>query len=540
MRRVEEGMLALAEPPVERLDVGQACATIRRAVDEAALPQHRPSAGRQRVRLLAAALVLVLAASLVALFRHASSSGETGTAPQAPVLAGPARQEPAEDEVTRLARLRGTLREHLLLAFEGIGEQDDAQAAAADFDELCRDLHRKWSLLRNVEALVEDPRPAVARAALRYLGVRGDSISTGVLRQALARSELRACCLAALGDLGRPAVGVLAELLGDAELWKPALERLCEIGGREAARSIEEQLADASVGETRARLLMEGLGSIGAPAVESFLRLASRPGSPAPELMGTLVYVQGARDELVRFLEEEHEGVTTDALLQAVTLLQPDAALGWLRELSEGYELREPALDCLREWDGAALALPELRRLYVGGRVPRERVVEVALQVILRDPLGSASHAEHLIEEGEPRLLQDLYELLLACEHRAAGEALAVLALADVLPADQRQWAALAVGELRDRVGMERLADGLPALDVHDRRLMAACLVTVHEVGGRELAEEALHQLPIDEPTRILAALEGSRGGALGLNRVARELSGRLITKETLTRRASP
>lgn len=574
LRRLEEAFQRLPEPPLERLDLEAAVAGVRAALDARPRPaQVLPRAPKHRARRSAAVAGLAAAGLAVAivLFERGSSPAEPATDQSAvlddvdtaaPTAATPdAPEESAvvadapQDDGTRLAELRTLLREGLSVCFAGLGPGDAAGEAVARFETWSREAGREWSLRRNVETFADDGDPAVACAALRYLGLRGDVLSRRAIERACDRPELSATAIAALADMGSVGIPGLARCLQEEALWREALARLVAIGGPEAAEVLEREVAHGLLGPggvSHARqglatreVLVEGLVALGPVAVDSLLRLVQELPALEEELFYALTLIEGGSGRLVALLDKAPDGARPDAqheratLVAAVGVLQPSEALPWLAELAADPDGRAAALGVLAAWESAEV-LPTLLALFVEGRVPEEEVVAVTRPVLARDAGGVTRFAEATAMEGEVLAAHDLLALLLSCAHSAGGEALAVLALAELLPDDERLWAALAVGELGDALGAERLARGLPALVAADRRLLAACLVTIHAVTGREEAGYVLERLGLAEPARVLLALQDPEPDALRLNHVARELSRRLHPKEAKTRRSTP
>jgi hypothetical protein len=120
-------------------------------------------------------------------------------------------------------------------------------------------------------------------------------------------------------------------------------------------------------------------------------------------------------------------------------------------------------------------------------------------------------------------------ELLIESEHPDAARALVPLVFCDALAADDRQWAALAIGELGTAEDAERLLGALEARPTDDRRCTAACLVSIHARLGSEGLERMLAPCSPANRRRVLAAFEGgSSGAAVRVHRVARALDGAL------------
>jgi hypothetical protein len=103
------------------------------------------------------------------------------------------------------------------------------------------------------------------------------------------------------------------------------------------------------------------------------------------------------------------------------------------------------------------------------------------------------------------------------------------LVFCDVLAPDDRQWAALAVGELGSERDAERLMAELGARPDTERRCTAACLVSIHAWLGAKGVEQLLAPCSPPNRRRVLEAFDGiSPGAAVRVLRVARALDGAL------------
>ena len=147
------------------------------------------------------------------------------------------------------------------------------------------------------------------------------------------------------------------------------------------------------------------------------------------------------------------------------------------------------------------------------------------------DAARVSEHARDLCAAGDVLATQRYLELLIASEHEAAAPALATLASSELLSDDARQWAALAVGELGRSEDALRLLGSLGRLGTDERRLRAACLITIHRLLGDAGTAEAMEGFSPWSSRRVhdaLRAVTEDGLGAVGLNRVARALDGAL------------
>ncbi len=561
---VEEGFTRLPEPAVEHIDVDGALDRIRARIEEgdsdgAGRPTWRVAAGLLALGAGLAAGAWRLADGPAVVVAQGDQPGVAEdqvlpTDPQGVVASNRSSEleenEPqlaplgaADSDALSLSRLMATeevLRGLLVGAFIEIepehASRGSVEQAALAFEASTAELGRNWPLRRTVEALIRDADSAVAGAALRYVGVRGDRISAVNVQRALAEEDRAAVAVQALGDLGREGLDGLELALANTELMPDVLERLVEIGGTAGAELLERELSkgrgDDSVSRRRFGQCLEALAEIGEPGILSLLRLADRPGAAGPGYIYALGQIAGAESSLVALLETDPNRWPSESLFDAVALLQPEGALPRLGELCDSAAFRRPALACLAAWD-LALPLVEVRRMWTGGRVERSHLIGVARSVIAADPDGAGAIVRRLEERVEA---VELLDLLLATELPACGVALAELAMSDLLPTDERSWAALAIGELEDQDGMQRLMELLEEAGNLDRRLHAAALITIHAIAGPAEASRVIERTE-DDPDRVLRALAVSDGGALGIHRVARELGGRSSSRNSRSRR---
>ena len=546
---VEEALQRGPEPALESLDVEGAVSSIRRAVFAAPAKEVPEAAYRRRVALAAAAVAAVAISAAIWSYWTGTGRGEPDDRPgtETAAYSAPEDDVPGEavsDELDprRLQIVRSQVSDHLRAAFAGFAEIDDPSPSADDFDELTRELRRTgWPVVRIVEGLLLDGEPEVARSAARYLGVRGDRASVGRLATALGETESARAIVWALGDLGEPGIPALATALRDPGVEGVVVAQLGRIGGRRAAEVIEEEMHRASDDPPRRELLLAGLRRIGPPALESFLRLARENPDDSTSLLEHLARIDGAEGEFTRIVESSGRRYSTDLLLDAAARLQPTSALEWIEELCRDYRHREEALACLEQWGGDA-PLATVLKMDGMGTVFGDELLATLDELIDRDPSRLAGFVESRIASRERFEVERLLDLLLATENPWTSESLVMLALTDLLPLEARQWAALAVGELGDEADAERLLSGLPGIEPSERRLVAACLITIHEHLGRRGVEKALKELSVRSSERVLSALtEVSPSGtsAVGLHRVARALDGASTAKYPKPRRSS-
>ena len=516
---LEEALQGLPEAPLDRLDLERVTRSVRAAIafEESS---EEPTRSWRGIALVAAVLLGLVTAG--ALFFVEGRGGDA-----APALS-PRDQPIAAAPRDTLADVRQQVRAALVQA-----AADDDELLGR-FDAAERLLSRKghWPVIRIAEELLADDDEAVACAAARVLGRRGDRISAVALRQALAREPVAVSALDALAALGESGVGPLEEALMEERLAERALEALAGVGGRVAAEAIENAIRGRGLGAPyrnrrglpRERLL-DGLVRCGPAALESFLRLAERArvrdGYPA-DVLARLELVSGADTALEELMALPHSH-PTGLLLAAAVRLQPDGLLPWIEDLCLDRNHRDQAFDALVRWDTPG-ALESMLRLWSDGRVPLQVLREPAIELVVRGPERAAELARSHARSGRQEEAHALLDFLIACEVAEAAPALAALASSKHLAEDDRQWAALAVGELGCAADAELLAEELAHINPSRQRLVAAFLISIHDLTGEAGVNRALGRR---SARRLLDALQhaSERRGAVHLHRVARELA---------------
>ena len=483
----------------------------------------------------AAALVFVLQAWFR---RYGPDAGGSAVAPPPAVTTAP----PPEPGWTA-ASVENTVRAGLLELFATRGA--DLERGRARFLERTREAARAgWPVRRFVEGLLENPDARVALAATRCLAALGESSSCAALERALARAELADGVLEALGTLGEPAVPALERALADPELAARCVLQLCRVGGPRAARALERAAQAARPGSNPSReALLDALTTTGPAAVASLLRLAAEGArsagrEEAPAILARLPLVDGGGAELALCIGRER--LPGDLAYRALLFLQPPEALRWLEERCATHRERALALDVLAAFPGTG-PLSVALRLAERGRVPREDVRALVVGLLERDLEHGPGRAgdpgseraetftRALVARGEAGSIHAWLELLIESEHPGAARALVPLVFCEALTEADRQYAALAVGELGSPFDAERLHAELAERLTLDRRSTAACLLSIHALLGSEGVAHVLERCSEASLTRVLAALQSAGSGeAVLVHRVARALDGAL------------
>lgn len=537
-RALQELLEGPGDPPRSAPDVDAAA----RAVF-AALEREPARAAPRRARRVAALALVLAAAAVVAGVLHLVRSSRSRT-PALPV-AGPETPRALPDAPTTVpewtaASVEAGVRAALLELFPADGV-DEAKACAR-FRERTRAPGRAgWPVRRFVEGLLENPDAKVALCAVRCLAALGEPGSTAALERALGRAELAARALEALGALGEPAVPALERALGEPALVAGSLMQICRIGGERSAGVLERAARAARPSSNPSReALLDALTSTGPAAVASLLRLAEESERSAGRAASTAVLarlplVREGAPALARALEDGR--LPYELGYRALLFLQPPEALAWLEERCSTSRERALALESLAAFPGLGpfgLGL----RLAETGRVPRADVLALLCGLLERDAERGESRALAFTRElmaaraerGNPRSLGAWLELLIESAHPSAASALVPLVFCEALGDDDRQWAALAVGEFGTAEDAEQLLVELEGRADDDRRRTAACLLTIHARLGEAGVERFLAPCSPASLRHVLAALAeaGRAGEAVRVHRVARALEGAL------------
>ncbi len=546
-RALDAALARLPEPPVERVDVARAVARVRAAIDRESAP-----APRRATRWVPLAIAATAAAAiLVAVFRPRSlpapaapsaDRGEPTMATESPALP-PATPEPVDIPLdpARLAQAREEVRCLLALAAERLPAPGDPALPAelaSRFDEGSRDLERsRWPVLRLVEGALGDPDPAVARAALRYLGMRGDRLSIRMLEGALARPQSLVDAALALCDAGEAGLDSLAPAVRDPRASSLVLARVSARGGPGAARFLEACVRETArvEGSRRgsARLLEEidALARTGTSAVASLLRLGSDGTLTPAEVIDALARTQGAGESVADFFLSRPRGVDDGLVLQALAALQPSRALPLLeKRCLELRERRGQVLECIEAYGGKD-GLATLLRLSASGRIAPADLEIPILSTLSRDRGAGSAVVEDWSRAGRRVELHVFQGFLF--DHPVSASAPACIALSgsDLVPSSDRRWAVLLAGETGIAEDADALAELFWRLKPAEKELRAACLIAIRALAGVDRIERVVDSLPSRTAGRVLALLaerDARTRPASTASRLARELESAL------------
>jgi hypothetical protein len=480
----------------------------------------RPRRARRGALIAGGALALAAAVLLLLLRGRHAPVPDAGVTPEIAETSASRDWTPAGVEVT--------VRAALLDGF-GLAGADEVRARERFCAGTREVAQAGWPVRRFVEGLLESPDATVVLAAARCLGNLGEAGAVPALARALVRRETADIVLDALGALGEPAVSGLEPALSEPELAVRALRQLCRISGPRVAAVLERAARLARAGSNPSReALLDALTTTGLAAVSGLLRLAAESAGERNEstaILARLAFVNGAGPELVHALERER--FPGDLAYRALLFLQPVEALPWLEEQCVSHRERAFALEALASFPDTG-PLASALRLAQAGRVPREDVKRLLVGLFERDAERTEIFTRALIAQ-RSEALRSWLELLIESEHPGAARALVPLAFCESLAPDDRQWAALAVGELGTAEDAELLLGELGTRAAGDRRLTAACLLSIHARLGAQGVERLLASCSQNNLRRVLGALESEGSGeAVLVHRVARALDGAL------------
>ncbi|MBK7874286.1 MAG: zf-HC2 domain-containing protein [Planctomycetes bacterium] len=451
-----------------------------------------------------------------------SEAAELAHEPRADVDARPA---PTPEELARadLARteLANTLANALATA------PDERAPLRAAFERAVLPLERaQWPVVRLAEGLASAADAAVARPALRYLGLFGDKSSVHTLRRALDRDALANDAALALADLGEPALAALEELVVDPRREPLVLTRLAARGDDTSARCLEAlvrrsvrdepmlpSVHDENARRLRSRALL-AVARSGPGAFAALLRLATDDVIPRSDALALARTTPGAAATLAEHLRTGLRSVDAELVLALVAELRPAGGIAWLDDRARSSrELRDVALTALADWDDAEAA-HALLRWHASGRVPGERTRELFRGLGARHPSAVTALAAQLAARRERALVHELFELLVAPPAAGHVPALVELAATDLLVRGDRRTALQLVAELGAAEHVDALKKLWARLEPDERELRGACVLALYRLGGRDALTELFARAPARALDRLLAVCDDADASA--------------------------
>ena len=549
---LEEALASLGDPPADRLDLPRSTRAIRARIEGQLCATRSARRMRRAWGIAVAGAAAVLAFAFLG-WRLASDASTTMQRENVLALepgGADLREPPPEPDrldPDRLERARAQVHEALRQA----GREAPTETAPAGtalalrIDELMQPLAAAgWPVLRLVEAALDESDLDLARPAARYLGVRGDRLALDALRRALGRRELGPAVLLAFADAGEPGLEGLASALDHDELRGAALRSILEHGRLPAARALEGWLAAPRRGgaEPARAAAVRALASLGPDGVEGLLRLSARGGSLRDAALDALASSAGAPERVLAELRAPSGAYDLDLLLEASARLAIAEAWPRAEELAQVREHRRAALACLARLPGMG-GLRSLLGLAVSGRAPLDEV-RAALELAL-EPDGErvADLARESAAAADRAALRLLIELLMPSGDARSAPALCELAFAVVLDPGERQWAALAVGEVGTARDAEWLGRAFPGFGPADKVLAAAALISIQrlagEAGVRRVLAAAAPGRDASDPRLLELLRRRCAGGAVSLFKIARALEPWLEANEARWRSSS-
>jgi hypothetical protein len=535
--QLEEALAEMPEPPAERLDVERSVATIRRRIASGAAPRRRTT----WYLVTAAAVLLFVVAIAERWIRENDRSVEQPE--QVAVNTVPSVEESSEPlDRQRWEEKREEVRAFLLEVGGELPSDADRETTllfADEFDTRALPLrHTDWPVSRIVEGLLESDDVAAARAAARYLGVRGDSTSRRRLLRTLDRPELADASTRALRDSGEEGLAGLRVALARREVRAVALESIESIGGARAAQLLSEtwieEVAETGASRTSSEDLVATLTRLGEHAIPPLIELGEKDAFSRAELLSLLEGI----DDVAIFFDQEMKGIENgepgDLFVECATRFAPEATLSWLTDHLHDRRREELARRLLPRVRGEE-TVAVLIELYDDSRLRASELERMVLTALEIDAERFTNQARALIEFGPPESLPPLAELLIAANADRTVDPLVVLSRASILDRELRQAAVLTIGEHGAEEHVPALLELFETLTVGDRTLAAACLISIATLGGDasvELALTGASERSIKNVLSLLHRRKASEGKTPSIYKLARELKPLLADRD--------
>lgn len=561
---LDEAWADLPEPVLDRVDPEAAAEAVCARLAQA--PTRRRRAAWIGWSALAAASLLL--AFIV--IRLASREPDQEVAPREPLARGeqaptprePARPQPSIAEApiaattergstdfdsARLAEVRAELAEDLLefggdLAADASLEARESFATLVDL-ETVRLRRELWPVRRLIEGLAVEGEPAVGRAALHYLGVRGDRRSPGPLREALhdpARARVAVEALHTLGEAGIEGLDEALSLPWAREAALAALARdsdseALELLAKEYARGHEQQEQQAPA----TAWVPAHLAAAGAPGLVRLIELHSGGALGDARFVELTRVTEGAAEWLTERLAS-NELESAPSVLLAAAHVVPEEAAYWLS--THLHDRRHAALcrELLPQVEGPPAVFALIAAIN-DARLDSEELVELTRRTLELD-------AERFVpivgvrDSGSAKARVELVALLLEVPS-AAADAPLLAALGDsALPLELHIELALRMGALEDAAARDALLALFERCGLAERRLAAACLIALWRSTGEDVLTLALDGASQRTRRNLLSILR--RRGASermtpSIYKLARELKPFLSERDSATRRSS-
>jgi len=574
-----EGLLqSLGEPPVEQLDIERNVLAIRERIASPTAVERRRSSRVWPIALAVAASVALLAwrfgvrsegadapqddssrrevAATVETVRDdvahdagpvdevvapSSEQIEALDAPASQVAAasvvpeessdasvpGAARSAPSFD-AERHEAARTALREVFVSAaaqLPALATTEQASRFADQVDALASQGGLSaWPLPRLAATLLDDASPGVARAAIRYVGLRGDRLSAAELERRAAE-DLEAL-LARVDRLDGDSVAVRAACL-DPERSEFVLERLAACDEPTRLRVLRGALEARPEGELRERLL-DRLVQNEPFAVDALARLAFDGWISPAETTRAFHRISLHPESFIALATRPGERL--EAWIDLAAFLRVEPLLPWLEALARQPRTREVAVAAVARVGGCA-SLDALLRLIDAGVAPVESF-DLALDLVLdRDARGLRDWVEASVATKDARVASRLLDALAGSRKPPAALGLLSIAVGDNVALEERELALDALGDLAAQLDPEVAAEAIDeltrlfrTLETRERRLAAACVISIQRLGGAAAVDRLLAGAPRRASQRVLDVIAGSAPRSVSRVQLARAL----------------
>ncbi len=563
MQALEEALVRLPQPPVERLDVERAVAQVRARCEVAPVePVERGHLLRQGAIVLAAAAAGLLLWTAL----REGEARETVRTPSEqlvterrvtpedgpdlrPTEPSPLNTSTAAEFVPldthRLAAAREEVRTALRELGTGIGldaSREEVLALAELFDLNTLALRRgDWPVRSIVEGMLTSDELGIARAAARYLGVRAGSSSARRLRAVLEHEELSSSIVLALVDLGAGGQEGLADALELPAVRDVALGGLVQLATPTAAAHLGSALESTATGDASwSQALLDGLAQMGTVGLPELLQLHANETLDDETWLAALQDVQGASEWFARRLGQGQLSKPRTSLI-ATRALAPDETLTWLEAHLYERAYQELSREFLPTLAGERV-VTILARLHEDSRLASDDLAAM-LKAALETDTQRFVRALQTRSSVSTSQRQTLLEMLLALsEPDLAIPALMAAVGASDLSESARSEAALHIGESSTDGALPALTAAFADCTLSERKLAAACLLGIVRIGGLEAVASALDGGPRRTTQNIRSLLqrrEAEERLIPSIYKLSRELKPFLSARDRETRRTS-
>ncbi len=391
-----------------------------------------------------------------------------------------------------------------------------------------------WPMARLAASLFDDGEREVARAALRYVGLRGDRLTQFELERR-ADGDIEA--LLARVDSGDESSAALARACLDSKLgaqvraallaWPAAraahvFETALALEGVDLAqRTIDE--AKRSIDEAQRKHTLESLALCGESSIEPTLRLLHAHALGRDEAFAALATVPDIAARLAGVATTSRERFDVDVLAAALAHVRSFEALPWLENLARDPRRRATAVRTLIAYTTPE-AFDALLGLWARGSIDATAIDEAlaALQVV--GPSAVARCGTLCAASGDPLRVSLFLDLLVASNDARDVPALTALAASADVALEERELAVDAVGDFGGVDDIPALVEVLRSLTARERRLAATVVAALYRLGATRAVELALAGAPRRHTERVLEILSHPSVGSVSLVQLARAL----------------